>query len=145
MIRTALQWTKFYENLGFLFYSLTYCDRKVTPSEKAIIKDLVNKIWLNLEPSLDEYGYDAAYQIEAITDWLFEEELPAPVAFKRFVDFVEGHPGFIDQKMANIIFASAHSIASASARRNKSELGYLYQLQGVLKKATNSGMTDLPS
>ncbi|WP_164110201.1 MULTISPECIES: hypothetical protein [Sphingobacterium] len=145
MIRTAQQWTKFYENLGFLFYSLTCCDRRVTPSEKAIIKDLVNRTWINLEPSLDEYGYDAAYQIEAVTDWLFEEKPSARIAFKRFVDFVEGHPGFIDHRMANIIFSSANSITAASARKNKSELGYLYLLHGILKKATKSDISDLPS
>lgn len=135
MIRTPQLWTKFYENLAFLFYSLTYCDGTITKEEATAVKELVQQVWLDFEPSLDEYGYDAAYQIQAVFDWLFDSRPTPSSAFKRFSGFVADHPSFIDQKLAEVIFSSANKIASAYAHRNKSELGYLYLLQELLKDA----------
>lgn len=138
MIRTPQLWTKFYENLAFLFYSLTYCDRDITDKEVEAVKGLVQEAWLDFEPSLDEYGYDAAYQIQAVFDWLFDSRPTASSAFKRFSSFVDDHPSFIDQKLAEAIFSSANKIVSAYGHRNKIELGYLYLLQDVLKESYKS-------
>jgi len=138
MIRTPQLWTKFYENLAFLFYSMTYCDGNITKEETAAVKDLLQQVWLDFEPSLDEYGYDAAYQIQAVFDWLFDTRPTASSAFKRFSTFVSDHPSFIDQHLAETIFSSANKIASSSANRNKSELGYLYLLQEILKGASRA-------
>ena len=142
MIRTAPLWTRFYESLAFLFYGLTYRDGEVRKEEIALVKKLIQEVWLDLEPSLDEYGYDAAYQIEAVFDWLFEMRPTHLWAVKKFERFVHEHPGFVDDKLAQQIWESANRIAAACAGKNKSELTYLYQLQEILKLSLN-GRSDV--
>ncbi|HWV70906.1 MAG TPA: hypothetical protein VN040_04300 [Pseudosphingobacterium sp.] len=134
MIRTPQLWTKFYESLAFLFYSLAYCDGNIRKEEVAAVKELVQQAWLDFEPSLDEYGYDAAYQLEAVFDWLLERQPTAAVAFRRFNSFVKEHPSFIDQKIAENIFRSASQLVASYAGKNKSELGFLYLLQDILQE-----------
>lgn len=137
MTRTPQLWTKFYESLAFLFYSLTYCDGNINKKEVAAVKYLLQQIWLDFEPSLDDYGYDAAYQIQAVFDWLFDERPSAPSAFGKFSSFVKEHPSFIDQKIAENIVVSAKAIVSSFAGVNKSELNFLYQLCAMLPEAKN--------
>lgn len=135
MIRTPQLWTKFYENLAFLFYSLSYCDGTVQEEESTEVRNLLQQVWLDFEPSLDEYDQDAAYQIGTIFDWLSEMKPTAASAFKRFSTFVRDYPTFIDQQLAENIFSSANKIALSNAGRSKPELGYLYLLQELLDVA----------
>lgn len=134
MVRTPTLWLKFYENLAFLFYTLSCCDGDINKGEIAAIKTLLEELWLDLEPSFDEDGSDAAYQIETKLDWLFDVRPTAASAFKRFSSFIIEHPGFVDQKLAENVFNSARRIVSSNAGRNKQELGYLYKLQETFRK-----------
>jgi len=133
MEHTPQLWHKFYETLGFLFYSLSFADGSVKKQEVETVKKLLRDDWLGVESSLDEYGYDAAYQLEAVFDWLCETQPSAASAFKRFRSFVIDHPMFIDQKLKEKILDSANQIISSYAQKNKAELGYLYQLQESLR------------
>jgi hypothetical protein len=134
MVRTPTLWLKFYENLAFLFYTLSCCDGDINKGEIAAIKTLLEELWLDLEPSFDEDGSDAAYQIETKLDWLFDVRPTAASAFKRFSSFIIEHPGFVDQKLAENVFNSARRIVSSNAGRNKQELGYLYKLQETFRE-----------
>ena len=133
-MRTPELWTKFYENLAFLFYTLSCCDGKINEREITTIKALLEEVWLDLEPSIDEDGFDAAYQIETKLDWLFDVRPTAASAFKRFSSFIIEHPTFVDQKLAENVFNSARRIVSSNAGRNKQELGYLYKVQETFRK-----------
>ncbi|HWV70919.1 MAG TPA: hypothetical protein VN040_04365 [Pseudosphingobacterium sp.] len=134
MMRTPELWTKFYENLAFLFYTLSCCDGDINKGEVASIKTLLEEVWLDLEPSFDKDGSNAAYQIETKLDWLLDVRPTAAFAFKRFSSFIIEHPAFMDQKLAENVFNSARRIVSSHAGRNKQELGYLYKLQETFRK-----------
>jgi len=133
-MRTPELWIKFYENLAFLFYTLCYCDGEINKREIGAIKMLLEEVWLDLEPSLDEDRSDAAYQIETKLDWLLDVRPTAASAFKRFSSFIIEHPAFMDQKLAENVFYSARRIVSSHGGRNKQELGYLYKLQETFRK-----------
>lgn len=133
MQRPHALWVKFYESLAHLFYGIASCDDKVEKKEVASVKYLLNNIWLDLEPSFDEYGYDAAYQIEAVFDWLIDTRPTSERAFLHFCSFIKEHPGFVDEKLAALILDSANKIAYAFNGRNKSELGLIFRLEQELK------------
>ena len=65
---------EFYENLGKLFYSVAMADKKVSLIEIQRLKEDVKKYWLPLDDVEDDFGTDAAYQIEIVFDWLQQEE-----------------------------------------------------------------------
>ncbi|WP_028297809.1 hypothetical protein [Olivibacter sitiensis] len=134
MERPHSLWVKFYENLAHLFYSIASCDDRIDDKEVASVKYLLNNVWLDLEPSFDEYGYDAAYQIEAVFDWLVDTKPSSEKAFQRFCKFVQEHPGFVDKKLTTLIIDSANKIAYAFRGRNKSELGLIFRLEQELTK-----------
>lgn len=134
--RPPMLWTQFYEKLAHLFYSVAACDRTITLKEVAKLKELLQSTWIDLEPSLDEYGYDAAYQIEAVFDWLLDEQPTPEEGFKEFSSFITEHSGFIDDRLGALIIESANKIALASYGKNKSELTLLFKLEKLLQTAT---------
>lgn len=123
---------KFYQNLGKLFYAVAATDNVVRQEEIAALKELVEKEWVHLDAFTDEYGTDAAYQIEILFDWLEENQPLAESAFQDFKNFKMENQDLFDSEMKNLIMRTADKIADAFAGKNKSELVMLSKLQGLL-------------
>ncbi len=62
----------FYQQLGKLFYAVADSDNNIQQDEINKLKKVVREEWLPIEDSVDEFGTDAAYQIEIVFDWLLE-------------------------------------------------------------------------
>jgi hypothetical protein len=122
-----------YQNLGKLFYAVAMADNAIRPIEVQRLKEAVIEKWLNVDAIEDEFGTDAAYQIEIVFDWLQEEENDGQIYFDEFKDFFEEHKDRINPDMITLIWKTAETIAASFAGKNKSELIILAKLKLFLK------------
>lgn len=125
--------TKLYQALGKLFYGVAAVDKTVAKEEIVELKKIVKEHWLYLEDSMDEYGSDAAYQIEIVFDWLNNQSLKSEECFNDFRFFFKEHSHLFNDKTNALIMKTAYSIASAFAGKNKSELTMITQLKFILE------------
>ena len=124
---------EFYQNLGKLFYAVAMADKTVHPMEIEKLKSAVKKHWLTVDMVEDEFGTDAAYQIEIVFDWLQQEEKKSDTYFREFIDFYEEHPSRFSNTIKLLIYRTADAIASSFANKNKSELILLAKLKLLLQ------------
>ena len=122
-----------YQNLGKLFYSVAMADKKVSLIEIQRLKEDVKKYWLPLDDVEDDFGTDAAYQIEIVFDWLQQEERNSQSCYDEFVDFFRNNPGKFSPKIKDLIWKTADDIASSFSGKNKSELVLLAKLKMLLQ------------
>ena len=126
---------KFYQNLGRLFYAVASSDNKVHPLEFDKLKEIVKMHWVPLDPIMDEFDTDAAYQIEIVFDWLNNEEhVNANRCFEAFLDYKNDQEHLFTKPVKKLILKTASAIANAFAGINKSELIMLAKLELELKK-----------
>ncbi len=122
-----------YQSLGKLFYAVAMADRAVHISELEKLKAAVREHWLDVDDIEDDYGTDAAYQIEIVFDWLLEYEKSSKESYEEFKTFYKDHKSAFSPKMKQLIKRTAHSIAASFAGKNKSELVLLAKLDILLK------------
>lgn len=122
-----------YQNLGKLFYAVAMADKAIRPIEVIRLKEAVKEKWLDVDEVEDEFGVDAAYQIEIVFDWLKDEEKDGQIYFDEFKEFFEEHKDRINPKMITLIWQTAEAIATSFAGKNKSELIILAKLKLFLK------------
>ncbi|WP_143053801.1 TerB family tellurite resistance protein [Parapedobacter koreensis] len=132
------KWLEFYRKLGFLLYSIAAVDRHVAPAERTTLKKEIQTNWLDLEDTADPFGSDAAFQMEAIFDWLDDADYAPDSAFNEFEAFVKENPDFIASSLKERILLSANRIAFAFHGNNKKELTLLYQLEQLLNGSKKS-------
>lgn len=133
MISPDLQ-QKFYQNLGRLFYAIAAADSVVRKEEIAAVKEIIKTEWLKRDGILDDFGSDAAFQIEIIFDWMDANKPDAQSAFDSFSDFYNLHSELFSEEVKKMILQAARGIASSFKGKNKSELVMLAKLQTLLKK-----------
>ncbi|NNE77165.1 MAG: hypothetical protein HKN31_08840 [Pricia sp.] len=121
-----------YQNLGKLFYAVAMADKKVVPEEVEKLNEDVRKYWLSVDDIEDEFGSDAAYQIEIVFDWLMDREEESQLYFDEFEDFYREHPSKFNDQIKQLIWRTADDIASSFAGKNKSELIILAKLKELL-------------
>ena len=100
-----------YENLGKLFYAIAKADSRVHGKEISKLRSFIRKYWLEVDGLEDEFGTDAAFQIESV----FNGGL-----FTAFIKV--------------LILDTAHAISNSFAGKNKAELVMLGKLELLLKK-----------
>ena len=120
---------EFYQNLGKLFYAMAVADQHVHDKEIARLKEVVREHWLQLEDSVDEFGTDAAFQIESVFDWLLEYEKDGDAYYKEFEAFYHDHKTLFSAEVKNLTMTTARSIAAAFYGSNKAELIVLARVQ----------------
>lgn len=128
----------FYQALGKLFYAVAMADNKVRPIEIEKLKQAVKESWLGMDAVEDEFGTDAAYQIEIVFDWLLEREGEAKAYFDAFKEFFNDHTENFDSELRTLIWKTANAIADSYAGKNKSELIILGNLQLLLQQKDRS-------
>lgn len=124
---------KFYQNLGKLFYAIAMADKTVQPIEIQRLKEDVKKYWVPLDDVEDEFGTDAAYQIEIVFDWLHQEEADSQSCYIAFVDFFRNNLGKFSPEIRDLIWKTADGIAFSFSGKNKSELVLLAKLKLLLQ------------
>lgn len=123
---------EFYQNLGKLFYAVAMADRSVHIKEVEKLRTFVRKYWLEVDGIEDEYGEDAAFQIETVFDWLLEYGEDSKRCYKEFEAFYYENPERFTSYIKVLILDTANAIADAFARKNKAELIMISKLQLLL-------------
>lgn len=121
-----------YENLGKLFYAIAAADKVISKQEVQVLNNIVEKDWVPVEDSRDEYGTDLSFQIEVIFDWYQENELSAEAAYDRFETFKKSHEWLFDEDINNLIWKTVNRIALAFPGKNRSEVLMLIRLKSLL-------------
>lgn len=124
---------KFYENLGKLFYAVAIADLKVHKKEIDKLRGFIRKYWLDVDELEDEYGTDAAFQIESVFDWLVENGNKSEICFGEFQDYYKENGAIFSPFIKVLILDTAHAIANSFSGKNKSELILLGKLELLLK------------
>jgi hypothetical protein len=122
----------FYQSLGKLFYAIAAADKVIKPEEIEALESLVKKEWLEVDAYQDQFGSDAAYQIEITFDWLAQNQMLASEAFEDFADYKKLNDNKFDNSLNQLILKTAEKIASSFAGKNKSELIMLSKLESIL-------------
>ena len=133
MLQSQKLKNRLYQNLGKLFYAIAMADKNVRPIEVKKLREAVKEWWLAVDDVSDEFGTDAAYQIEIVFDWLQEEEKEGEAYFKEFTDFFKEHETAFTPKIRELIWNTADTIAASFAGKNKSELILLAKLKMLLQ------------
>lgn len=121
-----------YQNLGKLFYAIAMADKNVRPKEVTALQEAVRKQWLDVDEVEDEFGTDAAYQIEIVFDWLQNEESDSDTYFREFQDFFKENRSLFTKRIRGQTYKTARAIAVSFAGANKSELILLSKLKMLL-------------
>ena len=122
----------FYQHLGKLFFRVASVDKTVRKEEIEQLKEIVKKEWVPLENNLNEFGDDAAYQIEIIFDWLVENDWNIGKIIPDFESFKKEHPSLFTTQVNDLILKTAKAIANSFSGKNKSESVLIDKLRGVL-------------
>ncbi len=118
----------FYQKMGSLFFAFAIADGVVHPKEINVLKGLIREKWLPLDDIEDEYGTDAAYQIEIVFDWLLDQDKKSEACFLDFEEFYKGHPSLFTKNVKDLILETAGAIAHSFSGKNKAELILLGKL-----------------
>ncbi len=124
----------FYQNLGKLFYAIAASDNVVRESEYESLRKIVKSEWLDVDDIEDEFGADAAFQIEIVFDWMDYETPNAESCFQEFESFYNEHKSRFTDRIKDLIWDTANTIASAFSGKNKSELIMLGRLKLIFEK-----------
>jgi hypothetical protein len=124
---------KFYQELGHLFYAVASVDKKIAKEEISELKKCISEQWLHFEDTTDEFGMDAAFQIEAVFEWLEDRDEKADFAFHEFEEYFNGHKKIFNDKVKSMIFNTCEKIASSYGTKNKAELELLGKISVLFK------------
>jgi hypothetical protein len=124
---------KFYQELGHLFYAVASVDKKIAKEEIDELKKCVRSYWLPLEDSVDEFGTDAAYQIESVFEWLMESGESTNFAFHEFEEYHEKNKKHFDGKINEMVLGTCQQIATSFHATNKAEAELLNKIKALLK------------
>jgi hypothetical protein len=124
-----------YQKVGGLFFAVAMADGTVHIKEVDQLKSLVREKWLPLYDREDEYGSDAAFQIEIVFDWLLENEKTSAECFASFVTFYKEHKAVFSQQVKALIYETCNAIAYSFSGKNKAELILLANLQLLFQSA----------
>lgn len=124
---------RFYQQLGKLFYSIAAVDHTIRPEEIAQLKKIIQREWLPLESSFDQFGSDSAYQIEIVLDWLSENEWDYDHNLSDFKIFHNEHHSLFTPEINSLITKTAEAVAKSFSGKNKSEHVLISQLNFILQ------------
>lgn len=122
----------FYQLLGKLFYSIASADKNVQKEEVAQLKKLVKKQWVPQEVSTNEFGDDAAYQIEIVFDWLMANEWRIKNVIPDLVNYKKEHPSIFTPQINSLILKTANAIAASFSGEKELELNLIDELSAII-------------
>lgn len=126
---------RFYQELGKLFYAIAFADRKVHPKEVQALLKNIRDYWVNLDGVKDEFGTDAAYQIEIVFDWLESTTTESEELFREFKAYYKEDSSSFTPKVKSLVLHTANEIAGSFAGKNKAELIMLAKLANLFNQS----------
>ncbi|ASO06957.1 hypothetical protein [Arenibacter algicola] len=134
MENTKKMGKELYENLGKLFYAIAMADSRVHAKEVSKLRSFIRKYWLEVDELEDEFGTDAAFQIESVFDWAMDKEKDSEVCFDEFKEFYKDNSNMFSKFIKVLILDTANAISNSFSGKNKAELVMLGKLELLLKK-----------
>lgn len=129
-----VNYQKIYEQLGYLFYSIAASDKHVMKQESEILKKEIEKEWIPLEDSTDEFGTDAANYIYFTFDRLSDMDFSPREAFDSFKAYFETHANAFTPDVRSRIQRTVSHMANAFAHKTKTEEYIEKELRKLLAK-----------
>lgn len=123
-----------YRSLGYLFYSVAWCDRNLIQAEIDSLKRMVKEHWLVVDRNYDDLGIESAQYIEVTFDHAMDIRMPAKEAYRIFEEAQTQDPDRFDKKTKELILLSAMEIAAASGSVNRSEAACINELTELLER-----------
>lgn len=117
----------FYKTLSCLFFSIAASDKHIVNKEKRKIIELVDRYWLIKKGDLDSKTLIYSELKSLIASGFNNDK-----AFENFQLYYKKHQDLFSYDLRKKIMDSAYEIASAYAKRNKSELLLLSKLHLLL-------------
>lgn len=109
-----------YRSLGYLFYSIAGCDRRIIPAEIDALKRMVEEHWLVDDRSYDDLGIGSARYIDVTFDHALDQRMSAKAAYARFTEEQLKEPERFNGGTKHLILRTAE-IAKTSGSVNRSE------------------------
>lgn len=123
--------SKFFENLGKLFYAIAASDKKIEAIEITTLKEIIKAHW----STIDSLDYDALKHLEFMFDRLHKEDhLNSEACYLDFVTYKNKQKHLFTDTIKRLILQTSNAIASSFAGRNKSELIMIAKLDIEFKK-----------
>jgi len=123
---------QFYQKIGQVYYKIAFSDGKVRDEEINTLKSLVSDSWVNLEDAEDEFGSDAAIQIEAVFDAMLDNRSTGSNAFENIRQFKDLHKHLFTENIRKQVYDTAVRIAQSFHGVNHEEKEDLRELKKVL-------------
>lgn len=127
-----INYQKIYEQLGYLFYALASANKHLREREYEVLKKDIERDWIPLEDSTDEFGTDAANYIYFTYDSLVDQDYPPLDAFRSFQQYFEEHARAFDREIRERIRKTSLDMANALPHPNKTEEYIIRELQKML-------------
>ncbi|HLT73922.1 MAG TPA: hypothetical protein VKZ68_02510 [Ohtaekwangia sp.] len=127
-----INYQKIYEQLGYLFYALASANKHLREREYEVLKKDIERDWIPLENSTDEFGTDAANYIYFTYDSLVDQDYPPLDAFKSFRQYFQEHSPAFDEEIRGRIKKTALDMANTFPHPNKTEEYIIRELQKML-------------
>jgi hypothetical protein len=125
----------FYQVLGKLFYAVAATDKRVVAEEINAFKKYLKTKWIKAEEFKNHNNYEGIKQIYLAFEALNQQDSPDPETyFEAFLKFKKNNEHLFSKNLKQLISSTAHAIANSYARKNKSELIILAQLDLELKE-----------
>ncbi|MBL7946239.1 MAG: hypothetical protein JNN32_09230 [Flavobacteriales bacterium] len=121
-----------YRHLGYLFYSIAGCDRRIIQAEIDALKLMIEEHWSHTDPGYDELGIEAVRYIDIHFDHAMEKGLSPKEAYAVFEQSQLREPDRFNGWTKSLILRTAVAIASASGSVNRSEAELIRALQKLL-------------
>ncbi|HTF80954.1 MAG TPA: hypothetical protein VL947_04500, partial [Cytophagales bacterium] len=106
--------------------------KKIAKEEIKELKRCVREEWLKVEDTVDEFGEDAAFQIESVFEWLAERHEKPENAFQEFENYYVSHKKIFSPSIRTLVVNTCEKIATAYASKNKAEVALLKQVKTLL-------------
>ncbi|MGR3809875.1 tellurite resistance TerB family protein [Jiulongibacter sp. NS-SX5] len=123
----------FYQMLGKVFYGVAKVDGEVRETELQRLKEFVEKNWIPLEDTYDEFETDTAFQIEIVFNWLEENDFEELNTLQELEEYIAEHPRLLDKQKKQLIYETAEQIAEEFHGINKAEQTFLKKLGQLLR------------
>ncbi|MBK9723190.1 MAG: hypothetical protein IPO78_16535 [Saprospiraceae bacterium] len=92
----------------------------------------VNQIWKSVDDPVDEFNTDLAFEIEAVFEWLEDNDYSYKDAYNEFIDYAKEHKHLFDTETQSKIRHTCNGIASVFKSINHKEENLLHKLDDFL-------------
>lgn len=118
-----------YQQLGGLFFLVANADKKIQKAEINALKEVIERVWLDYDNTLDDLGRDTAFQIEESFIHLIEHPKSKVEIISGFKAFMERNPDLFSKvKIKLLIVRTAEKIADSFRGSNIKEKKILEEI-----------------